>query len=168
MYGSEEYQYECAMHDNCIFAFKFTLLPEGYFRFRLNRGYHQCARVKLNYCRDYQYMQRKSQEDSNNYVAPRKRKRRKPSESPYIEEEGEVEEPDKISVQKSSSGRGSERGVDTHHSIISPAHCKEATLVVQNQFIDEHNEVAGKLISMHQQMLDKQSTALESGYFFTQ
>ncbi len=66
-YGELEYQYECAIHDNCIFAFKFTEIPdEEYqsacggigpkFKFRLNRGYHQFARVKLNYCRDYQYI----------------------------------------------------------------------------------------------------------------
>jgi len=50
-YGELEYQYECAIHENCIFAFKFTEIPdEEYqsvcggigpkFKFRLNRGYH--------------------------------------------------------------------------------------------------------------------------------
>lgn len=43
-YGSSEFQYECAMHDNCIFSFKFTRAPPiegGRFKFRINRSYHQ-------------------------------------------------------------------------------------------------------------------------------
>ena len=52
-YGQNEYHYECAMHENCIFAFKFLALGGGNFKFRLSRGYHQSAKVKLTYSRDY-------------------------------------------------------------------------------------------------------------------
>ena len=37
-YGNE-YQFECAVHANCIFAFKYILTESG-FKFRLSRGYH--------------------------------------------------------------------------------------------------------------------------------
>jgi len=81
-YGPNEYNYECAMHDNCIFAFKFLSLGAGNFKFRLSRGYHQSAKVKLTYSRDY------SQRRSHKKRMPR------PTQA--------LVEPDQISLEKSS------------------------------------------------------------------
>ena len=80
-YGSQEYHYECAMHENCIFAFKFLWLG-AHFKFRLSRGYHQSAKVKLTYSRDY------SQRRGHKKRLPR------PTQA--------LVEPDQISLEKSS------------------------------------------------------------------
>ncbi|CDW87147.1 UNKNOWN [Stylonychia lemnae] len=51
-----EFIFECAQHENCVFSFKYFYMPsEKSFKFRVNRGYHSQAKVKLDYSRDYQY-----------------------------------------------------------------------------------------------------------------